>query len=155
MKFLISPTFIVISQDNKNIYKKSFFIPRYFNSTWSEAGVLCRNYGLELASLHTVHEYNNVVEMLKLNSTRVTEWTFINGMTLTPKSRTDWYWVDSGRKVSYTMQWWRADQPDFYQNSQWCLALGPMSLNMFQFDDVSCNESPQKFLCQKLEFLVS
>jgi hypothetical protein len=147
----------VISKDNNAMYKKSFFIPRYIVSTWKEAGPICSSYGLELASLYTLEEYNNVVPMLTrlLKSTKLTDWIFINGMTLVAKSRNDWYWVNSGQKISYVMPWWNDLQPDFYLDRQWCLALGPSNEGLFKFDDNNCSEIPQKFLCQKLEILVS
>jgi hypothetical protein len=141
--------------DNNFQVQKSFFIPRYFRATWVNAALICNLYQMELASLDTSEQMESVRGMLLTHSHLLTEWTHINAMTLTGGSTADWYWVSSEKKVSYNMIF-SPNEPNHYQNRQWCMALGPKTNNIFRFDDIDCFQyHEEKFLCQVIDSIES
>ena len=73
-------------------------------------------------------------------------WYYIDGMTTTPHSPTDWYWTNSGNKVSFPMQW-AFGQPDF-AGDEYCLSIVPSE----GFNDIACNSSVFSFFCHRLDY---
>lgn len=74
-------------------------------------------------------------------------------MSLTPKSTTDWYWTDTGRKINFPIQW-QSGQPDNNNNSEFCFSILKTSINQkFGYNDQNC-ATYNPFICQKIEFYV-
>lgn len=91
---------------------------------------------------------DNDSTLKQLNST----WLWIDGITLTEKSTTDWYWTKTGKKISFPIDWYPG-QPT--GNGQFCLAVGKATINAkFAFNDGTCSGS-LKFVCQRIEFFLS
>jgi len=66
-------------------------------------------------------------------------YVFVDGITLTPKSPTDWYWTNSGEKIPYTIQW-NKGEPNNYSNNENCLSIGRRIRNdTLGFSDHFCN----------------
>ena len=74
----------------------------------------------------------------------------VDGMTNTPRSSTDWYWTNSGRKINFPIPWQRV-QPDFFLN-EYCLSF--MSYNVPGFNDLPCETYIAPFVCQRLDYFV-
>lgn len=87
-----------------------------------------------------------VVNMCERNRNMFDAVVHIGGMAQIAKSTTEWYWVTTNQKVSYSMPW-VAGQPDHYANNEWCLTLWkPYG---FKFNDINCYGSwEQTFICQ-------
>ncbi|KAG5675480.1 hypothetical protein PVAND_005381 [Polypedilum vanderplanki] len=140
-----------VLKDGIEMYKKTFFLPKFFKSEWKLSASVCRSFDLEFATLHTRQEFDALVPMLRNNSNLLTTWTFINIMTLTPLSATDWYWVSTQRKIDYVIPWCHY-QPD--GEVEWCMSLAPAPGNTYCFNDHGCHY-PEPFLCEKIESLLS
>lgn len=105
----------------------------------------CKAYGMEFAMIDSLNEFNEVYSGVQRNPTLVFNLHFfVDGMTLSSKSKTDWYFSVTGKKFPYTMPW-TGGQPDNAGNNEKCLSMHPSPRS---FNDLPCNmEAP--FLCQK------
>ena len=73
-------------------YQKSYFLSRYDKSYWAESKAICKTFNLELATIKTLAEAHSVLGMVDCsNYLRATNenYTWIDGITLTPGSQTD------------------------------------------------------------------
>lgn len=50
----------------------------------------------------------------------LTEFIHVGGITLTPNSSTDWYWITTGEKIAYEMTW---NCGELHSNAQFCLSI--------------------------------
>lgn len=115
-------------------------------SQWYLTRPICKAYGFDIVSLDTVEEMEAVAAMCEENKDLFGWYIHIGGVASTSKSKTDWYWVNSNRKVSYAMSW-QNGQPDFSGSNEWCLTLGKSS--KFMFNDIPCHGSwEEKFICE-------
>jgi hypothetical protein len=90
---------------------------------------------------------DNESTLKQLNST----WLWIDGVTLTDKSKTDWYWTKTGKKISFPIDWY----PGQPSGNQFCLCIGKSTINSkCGFNDGICSGSFQ-FICQRTEFFLS
>ncbi|KAG5681266.1 hypothetical protein PVAND_010717 [Polypedilum vanderplanki] len=138
--------------DNKGSeYKKTFFIPRHFRTSWVNSRSICKSYGFDIASFETLQEANAVMSFCKNHSDSLDYWTYVGGISLKARSTKNWYWVNSGRKISFEIPFAR-NAPDFAGSDEWCLALGPKAT--FDFNDVNCNGYEFKFICQRINFML-
>jgi hypothetical protein len=133
-------------------HKISYFVPRYFKTSWLMAKLTCESYGMKFASFETECEYDAVRKMLIDLPTPLTdEYAFVNGMTLTPRSPTDWYWMSTGEKAQYSLDW-GTKELNFGNNDEWCLCIGPKSGKNPKLADVDCTgETKRAFICEKNE----
>ncbi|KAG5680486.1 hypothetical protein PVAND_009994 [Polypedilum vanderplanki] len=129
-------------------YQKTYYVPRHFVVNWMDAKSACRDFGMELASIETLLEYNAVVSFLIKNQQYFSpQYLHVNGMTKTLASKTDWYWLNSDQQVSYSMTWGFIE-PQNTAGDEWCLAIGVR--NQYSYADVSCVNNKQAFLCQSI-----
>jgi hypothetical protein len=111
---------------------------------WLESRAICRSYDLELTTIETLLEAQTVINLSKISGFG----GFIDGMTLTLKSPTDWYWTKSGKKLSFALPW-RSGEPNNYNNvNEACLVLSGTG-----FNDAPCSNI-YSFLCQKIDLMV-
>jgi len=140
---------------NNNIgYKKTYYLSRLFQATWVDAKTICKAFDLELATFETSDEASNFINRESVKNFFDgfdDHFVFVDGVGLTPKSLTDWYWTNSGEKIPYSMQW-NAGEPNYHQNYEYCLSIGKISKNeKIGFNDYRCWEYPKHFICQKTE----
>ena len=110
---------------------------------------------MDLVSFETLAEsrefltlIENNTEFRKLNSV----WLWLDGIALTGKSKTDWYWSKSGKKVSFPMDWF-VDSPGSLD--QFCMCIGRHeSVQKSGFNDCYCYAA-YKIACQRIEFHLS
>lgn len=107
---------------------------------------------MEIASFKTAQEMEAVRQLL-IAKNLPDNTMIVGGMALTPRSRTDWYWVTNDEKISFDIPWGQ-NQPDFDYGSQWCLFAEKNVQYRFRFHDGRCSVANEdKFLCNKLEFV--
>lgn len=70
-----------------------------------------------------------------------------DGMTSLPHSPTDWYWTNSGNKVSFFIPW-QNGQPDFGGEAEYCLSF----MINDGFNDINCQNHIAPFVCQRLDY---
>ncbi|CAG9805251.1 unnamed protein product [Chironomus riparius] len=142
-------------------YQKSYFFPKYFRNGMAEAKAICKAYNLELATFETITETLMVLNMCENNeyiksiADPKNFWIVIDAMTTTPKSATEWFWTNSGRKISFTVPW-APNQPDFFENHEYCLAIGKdQSTPNYRFNDMPCLNINRPFLCQNFDYMIT
>jgi len=141
---------------NNNIgYKKTYYLSKLFQATWVDAKTICKAFDLELATFETSDEASNFInrESVKnfFDGFDNSHFVFVDGIVLTPRSHTDWYWTNSGEKIPYNMQW-IAGEPNYQGNSEYCLSIGKnYKTEKIGFNDDKCWYSPTHFICQKTE----
>ncbi|KAL7036596.1 hypothetical protein ACKWTF_008856 [Chironomus riparius] len=80
-------------------------------------------------------------------------WLYVDGVALTIKSPTDWYWTKTGKKISYSIPW-RVGTPNNDGGSEYCLTIGRYFTNeKFGFDDTLC-DGRTRITCQRIEFFI-
>lgn len=129
---------------------KKYYFPRYFKSNWIEAQGICRAYNMELARFETINEVNKVFDLFRANyelSSISTFWMFVDGMTPAPGSNNNWYWTQTGRKVSFSIPWATSNPSGGHEQ---CLSIGRHGSNHpWSFNDVPYEGYKNIFLCQK------
>jgi hypothetical protein len=130
--------------------KKNYWVPKYFRATWLEAKSACALYGMELAALQTLKEYNSVKTMVAINKSAFhSTWAHVDGVSRLPRSTTEWHF-SNGKKIPYAMIW-SSGEPGFHTSAQWCLAAGDATAGNFNFADIDCTQRHQEtFICQEI-----
>jgi hypothetical protein len=72
--------------------------------TWTDALVLCRAFGMDLAAFETKREQDFFLNLVKEN------WIKKKGgisacVGGTKLGSNDWYWINSGKPVNYNLNW--------------------------------------------------
>ena len=79
-------------------------------------------------------------------------WIFIDGVTLTARSPTDWYWTETGDKIDFVMPW-LPTEPDNGAGGalEWFLSIGrhTVASEPVAFNDIPGTNFYNTFLCQK------
>ncbi|KAG5675479.1 hypothetical protein PVAND_005380 [Polypedilum vanderplanki] len=139
---------INIYGDEFRMYRKTFYIPRYFKGNWIDAATICSSYDLEFASLHTLEEYNAIVPMLRRVLNFYRDSYYISGIALTPLSIDDWYW-SSGTRIEYIIPWCPGE-PNSHE--ELCMSLQwSQNYTNVCFNDANCSGMALSFICQKRE----
>ncbi|KAL7036617.1 hypothetical protein ACKWTF_008874 [Chironomus riparius] len=139
-------------------YQKSYFVSRWFGENWTGARSFCSSFNLQLVSLQTLQE---ALAFLYLADTHpyfkkytACSMFYIDGMTSIMKSTTEWYWADSGNKISYPMPW-LSGQPDNANGDERCLAFRRNTPTQnYRFVDNTCSGGPH-FVCQRIDFFIA
>lgn len=133
--------------------RKTFWISTHFQAYWDQAKTICSSYGMEFLSLESLQEADGLLSLCHKKNALFDQWTHIGGVTTVPKSKTEWYWVETGKKVNFTLKF-GSGQPDNAGGKEWCLSLGKQPSNSFFFNDINCYGMHQfKFICQVREFV--
>jgi hypothetical protein len=142
--------------ENGAEYQKTYLASRYAIANWFEAKAICKSFDLELASFETLAEANFFLNLCYDNdfiqSYGLTH-IHIDGMTQTPNSTTEWYWTNSGKKISFSIPW-HPGQPDFF-GDEYCFSFMASPLaNVLGFNDMRCNDYIAPFVCQRIDFSI-
>lgn len=103
---------------------------------------------MDIATFETAEEFAAFGELGRRHAGSLTSWVNIGGVTLTPKSSTDWYWVNTNEQINYEMRW-NPGNPNDSKGTQYCLSIDTSN---FLFDDIDCYNSYDevKFICQSV-----
>lgn len=130
---------------------KSYFVPRYFQTQWYQTKSICAAYGLEIVSFDSLEEVQNILQLCKQNTNLLNGQTHVGGMTLEGKSLDKWYWVETGKRIGFSLPF-AANEPNFDGGNEYCLSLSRDINHNFAFNDINCSGSDEtKFICQKRE----
>jgi len=137
-------------------YQKTYFISRYSQTHWAESRSFCNSYKMEFLTIETQAESQACLNLLDTNSylrTISTIHFWIDALTVTLKSKTDWYWTNTGNKISFPISW-IGTEPNNLGGSEFCLFVFKPSVNeKFGFGDGNCN-TLRYALCQKIDLLI-
>ncbi|CAG9807027.1 unnamed protein product [Chironomus riparius] len=142
--------------DNGAEYQKTFFASKYLRTDWFGAKVNCKAFNLELATFETLTEAQTFLNMAwNHNFIMSHNLTFflIDGMTLTPKSTTDWYWTKNGEKISFKIPW-QPDEPNFEFEEEHCLSVWIQDVKAIGFNDCKCQKLTWPFICQRIDYYI-
>jgi len=124
-------------------------------NTWGEARAICRSFDLELMTLESLNEAKSFLTMADNHNyfrSFGVIWIVIDGTTLTAKSLTDWYWPQTGKKISFPMPW-GVSQPS--GGTEFCLSFGRLNANeKFGLNDLRCSEGIYPFMCQRFDIFI-
>ncbi|KAL7036609.1 hypothetical protein ACKWTF_008866 [Chironomus riparius] len=141
--------------DDGTEYQKSFFVQRYSTAPWAESKAICKAFDMDLVYFETLAESRAFLNMIDTNSVLIKTyplWIWLDGIALTGKSKTDWYWSKSGKKVTFPMDWY-VNSPGSID--QFCLCIGRQTLTTKSgFNDCYCYDA-YKIACQRIEFFLS
>lgn len=139
-------------------YHKEYYIPRYFKAHWYQVKRICESFELEAVSLDTAVESDSLLRLLEPHKDKASHNFYIGGMTLNKGTDDEWYWINSGSKINYELNWERS-QPDGWEKPGWdkeqCLAVSSNDDGgVLGYNDVFCNAyRADKFVCQSYHVL--
>lgn len=103
-----------------------------------------------MVSFETLEEARSFLSMVDNNSVlrKMSKvWLWIDAITLTVKSTTDWYWTKTGNIISFPLDWYKG-QPS--GSGQYCLSISKRSATTkFGFNDLQCYDS-YNIVCQRI-----
>lgn len=109
---------------------------------------------MDVLSLETSTEAEVFLGLCQGSASLFEKFTHIGGITLAPKHLSTWYWVDSGKRIEYPLKF-AANQPDNFNNIEYCLSIQKEPGDVFAFNDIECNTNYEvKFICQKVEDVI-
>ena len=112
---------------------------------------------MELATFETLNEaetfLNVAYENAFIKAYHLSHF-YIDGMTLTPNSTTDWYWTKNGEKISFSIPW-QPDEPNFDSNVEYCLSVWIQDIKVIGFNDGQCQNIEWPFICQRIDYFVA
>jgi hypothetical protein len=74
------------------------------------------------------------------------DYTHLGAFTYTRLSKTEWFWVETGKKVNFPIDWYGTEPNDI--NEERCLAVHHLTK---QFFDIRCYQDYfRRFLCQSV-----
>jgi len=80
---------------------------------------------------------------------------YVDAMSLTVKSPSDWYWTKSGQKLTFTLPWIPGEPNNHNNMNEVCLSFTKISISSkFGFNDAPCSPASYTFLCQRIEFSI-
>lgn len=131
-------------------YAKKYYAPRYYTTSHSNAQSICKSYHMDLVMIESLNEFYAVSGFCKQNTNLLGRWVFVDGMTLSSKSPTDWYYTRTGNKIPFHMIWAKNGEGSFLDDAlgvEKCLTLGPQ--DVYEFNDHKCIDQDFSFLCEK------
>lgn len=127
--------------------KRMYWLSVRLNVRWNDAKTLCKSYGLELLHLESKDEMNYFIKACNQYKNLFGDYTFVDGVTDLGKSKTEWFYSETGRKVSFALPW-LPGTPDNVGSDEHCLSIAKAQ-GTFLFNDVNCDGTKEgkKFLC--------
>lgn len=108
---------------------------------------------MDVVTLETADEAEKFLDVCKKNHQLLGPLAHVGAISMEGKSVDKWYWVKSGKQIEYPIKF-LPNEPNFYNNSEFCLAVAKDSKNDFFFSDVNCKAELQnphefKFICER------
>lgn len=136
------------AEDPQGTYEKVYYLSRHFQALWTNTRAACVAYGMDTLSLETLEEANHFLALCQQNAGFFDQWTHVGAIALAAKSTNFWYWVNSGKRITYPMKF-LPGQPDNAGGRELCLSIGK-DPSGFRFNDLNCYGNHDfKFVCQK------
>lgn len=135
-------------------YFKEYYIPRNYIAHWHQVKKICEQHGLKALSLENKRESDQLLKFLEPYKSKTKFSFYIGGMALDAGNKNDFYWITSGNRINYDLQWGKG-QPDAWEQPNWgqerCLSVGRDDDNegKLGYNDVFCNAyRAESFVCQ-------
>lgn len=108
---------------------------------------------MQFVSFETLTEFNAFTAFLPNINPSLTSFVHIGASTTVGKSATEWYWKNSGRKVSFAIPW-QTGEPNNANNIELCLSLRRDGTNGYKFNDIPCDNYNLYYICQRVAYTV-
>lgn len=142
-KFLVEGEIFELKQT------KNYFIPRHLLAQWVDAVEICLVNGMEIVSFDSRAEFDSVAKMCKQYTNYLNGQTHVGAVVFEAKSLVEWYWVNSGKRVSFPLPF-APNEPNCDGGNELCLSLSRDQNHDFAFNDINCSGSDYtKFICQQ------
>ena len=130
-------------------YQKIFFVPRYSRADWINCFSICKNFGLEFATLESPEETRTLQDICRRTANSLIGNPFLSAITYTPGTPNDWYWAQRGDRIKFSIPWAR-NEPNNAGNNEQCLQLA--KIWDCNFNDGPCSGARQECLCERVVF---
>lgn len=134
-----------------NYHVKNYYIPRYFKTSWTNSRSLCQSFGMDFVSLETENEANEFLNICKSKANLFQTGAFIGAISLEGASRSQWYWLNSGNRITYPIPF-GPGKPNNVEGRAFCLELWKYSASNFLFVDAFCSGYESQFICQETSY---
>ncbi|XP_065366317.1 C-type lectin 37Db-like [Calliphora vicina] len=125
----------------KKVGGKYYHFARDEEVSWFKALLTCATMGANLASFHTLDEWQALSDHLIKYYPRKKNW-WISASDL--ESEDDFSWYRTGERVAYTV--WSVDQPDNNDGIENCVILWKRN-NQFEMNDYDCDKIAH-YICE-------
>lgn len=138
-------------------YQKTYFLSRFPSITFSESRSFCNSYKMDLITIETAAESQEFLSILDAHSylrpiTGIQLW--LDALTVTLKSKTEWFWTNTGNKISFPIEW-MGTEPNDMGGSEYCLFIGKLSINAkFGYGDGNCLANSRFAICQNIDLMI-
>lgn len=140
-------TFTDKAKSDNSTKTKTYWISTHFRTFWHAAKSFCHSFGMELLSLDTLEEAQKFMNICVTNKLFVDRCFHIGGLTTVPSSKTEWFWVNSFKKVKYEMPW-LPKEPNYLGKNEMCLSICK-NPGQCGYNDIPCSSSAElTFVCQ-------
>lgn len=114
---------------------------------------ICHSYGMEFLSLDSGQEAEKFLKLCESNKNLFDKWTHIGGITKVALSTTEWFWVETGKKVNFQLSFMPGEPNDGGGTgvNEMCLSFTFNDDGKLLFNDIKCYEygiHSYKFVCQ-------
>lgn len=131
--------------------EKTYWVSRHMKAQWHLTRPICRAHGFDIVTIDSLDEWGAVASMCEARRKLFGRFVHVGGVAATSKSKTNWYWISTNKRVSYEMPWQKG-QPDFSGINEWCLSMS--TIDGFKFNDISCHGSwEERFICESVRYL--
>lgn len=111
---------------------------------------------MEFAHFETLTEFYYVSNMVRNHEnifigSSSSAQLLVDGMTSILKSKTDWFWTVSGKKIPFEVPFLAGEPNNHQLLNEYCLSVinSGDSFLPYRFNDRQCNVGEHAFLCQK------
>lgn len=102
---------------------------------------------MKLLTLDTQAESNHFGQLFTSQPHLFESWTHIGGIVTQSKSKNDWYWYETGKKIDINLDF-HPGEPNNSGDSEMCLSLDKRQ-NKYKFNDTPCSHRFfLRFVCQ-------
>lgn len=152
MRFIIFDSTAGTDDAGKN-FVKTYWFPPYLRATWLLSKAHCNAQGMKFVSIDSQAEADYFIPHIIQNLALIDGVAHIGAIATIAKSPTEWYWVETSQKVSFTIPW-AAYQPDNFGNNEMCMTIRKLTASTVAFNDIPCSESVLgNFICQTVSYV--
>lgn len=131
--------------DSGELFKRNYFLSNKVTS-WIVAATECHRNGMEFLEFKTREELETFIDIARKQKNLFQTYTHVGGIATEGGSRHAWYWLDSGKKIHFDLNWAPREPNNNFYGTEMCLSIQNIPEG-FGFNDIRCSNSDHKFLC--------
>ncbi|XP_065074019.1 C-type lectin 37Da-like [Ochlerotatus camptorhynchus] len=125
---------------------KRYFIPN-IKANWYKAHEFCITLGMEMVSVHTRQDHNELVKYIERSDKFSNATRFWLGASDLAEEGV-YTWVSSGRLVTFTN--WAENEPNDVNNTEHCIEIihNTYVNRLWEWNDIECRQFQAYFVCE-------